>query len=539
MSELEKPQRRSGLVDLYRLLGLSPLETDVGRIKTALDHCLLAAKSDGQSAAASRAARIVELGKKNLLDSKRKAAYDRQWQRHFGKVLTDQRNSQSAAQDNECDRIALRAALPTGDPHQAFDLAAYLEATQPGQRCDRQSQFQRLLDVLGHESSTAQRPALSTELAELAAEQLTNDGSEIEVKTLHPATKYSAIVSAQGDAAPTSKSLARSIRKKRDRSHLLFVGGMVLSVAAVLTALLVVVKPGQTPQRSSAPQFADGGRSRPAQASEPPQTDPALESNLPRGSGLPKVEIPRLGPEPNQGLGDAESNAGESATSVGSERISSTGKPDAGGDPGSGASPGNGQQSAGVSVMQSTGAETEITEADKQRWLEDMLEIRRLLGQQQYEAAQAKLQLVTASVRNEIQQKQLARLVTVAQLAGQCHASLIKAIGQLSAGDTFQVRSTPVSFVEGDQQLVVLRISGENKRYALTEIPIGILEGLLDLQLDSLNLEAQAKKAAFILLHPTANELVLPRVRRMLQEAEKNGRVPPETIAIFDDDYRL
>ena len=74
------------LPDLYRLLGLAPLEADATKIQRGL----LAMQKKGEAVQnsdpklAQRAAKIVALGKKTLLDADRKSAYDRAWTKAFG-----------------------------------------------------------------------------------------------------------------------------------------------------------------------------------------------------------------------------------------------------------------------------------------------------------------------------------------------------------------------------------------------------------------------------------------------------------------------
>ncbi len=87
MSNAESGEGKSqeSLPDLYKLLGLSPLEADVNKIQRAL--LALQKKADAaQSDAAltQRIVRVVALGKKNLLDAQRKIAYDRAWTKAFG-----------------------------------------------------------------------------------------------------------------------------------------------------------------------------------------------------------------------------------------------------------------------------------------------------------------------------------------------------------------------------------------------------------------------------------------------------------------------
>ena len=131
-------------VDLYSLLGLKPLEDDNEKIQNALRECVRTAKSakaSGDAKAAKRAAKLLELGKQNLLNEQRKQAYDLKW-----------KSAQTAEQgDLDWDWQELKGFLPEGDPSSDFDLANFIETSEPLPDLESQADYRQLLSILGVE----------------------------------------------------------------------------------------------------------------------------------------------------------------------------------------------------------------------------------------------------------------------------------------------------------------------------------------------------------------------------------------------------
>src|SRR5690606_356863 len=86
------PSASGRFLDLYALLGLSPLEPDQARIRQSLQRLASQIQERSQTAAQDahsqsqvrRARKLFELGKSQLLDPTRKAKYDQQWTAVYG-----------------------------------------------------------------------------------------------------------------------------------------------------------------------------------------------------------------------------------------------------------------------------------------------------------------------------------------------------------------------------------------------------------------------------------------------------------------------
>jgi hypothetical protein len=176
----------------------------------------------------------------------------------------------------------------------------------------------------------------------------------------------------------------------------------------------------------------------------------------------------------------------------------------------------------------------QISEQEQRNWRKLVTRIRDDLGQQRYNAAGVALGSLQELAKTEEQKDELGRLSSVATCAEEFHVSLMEAIRGLNAGSMIRVKSTELSFVEATESTIVFRIAGKNQRFPLTELPVGILEALIDLKLDRESASSKAKRAAFILLHPRATDLVKPRMLKLMREAEDRGALTPGTSSLFE-----
>jgi hypothetical protein len=183
--------------------------------------------------------------------------------------------------------------------------------------------------------------------------------------------------------------------------------------------------------------------------------------------------------------------------------------------------------------------EPEWTDEERASWRATMENLKQKIGSQDYTAAGEAIAEARRSAVRAAQRAQLDRLSKTNELARAFHTGLVAAIQGLSAGEVFTVgSSTQASFVEGDDQHVIVRIRGENQSFALTEVPIGLAYGLVDLKLDREQPSSLASKAAFTAVHPAVanNELAMVRAREMLSQAIAAGVVAEDMAEIFSEE---
>lgn len=538
MAKSETSSKSLGsLPDLYRLLELSPLESSHRVIESSLKRVLKAAREQQSSnpAKAKKAAKLLELGKRTLLDPQAKAAYDVQWSKLYGEaVLGDQdpTNAQSASAATvglDWQWEQLTKHLPAGDPNSAFDLAAFLRET-PTPEDNLRSDFEKLQNLLAGIDNDEERNAKVGHTAEAEQEPTQN--------TQHPLVAVPVAAPAAKKSGASSKSLANKIRKKRDRSLLGAVVGVAASLALIMGVLFFVLRQDTADPEPQTPKLAANqglptGNS--AVAPFPKGNDARLP--LSQGSGLPKV----------QGLEDPSEPLMESSSSdtASDATEANAAMPPAEESSGSMATDTSMPQASSEEMNPNPPAETSpqdsvLSESEKKAWQDAMYEIRSQITKQDYENAIAMLDNAQETAKTSPQVDQLIRLRRAGLLAEQCQNAIVEAIEGLSGGESFTVgSSTNVSFVEGNREAVTLRILGQNRTFRLPELKIGIASALADLKMEATHPSSVAAKAAFALFHAGSNDETVRRARSDMQTAIDAGQIPADTVAVFDDDYSL
>lgn len=530
--------KQSSFPDLYRLLALKPLESDRTVIEAALRRVASEArelKSSG-SAGAAIAAKLFALGKQHLLSAERKELYDARWRQIHGAVPAVLAEVASGADVKSGEDLSeFSALLPDGDPRAAFDLQAYLDEPTSQPREDSQVAFNRIqawFEAGNSPATTRSTGGTANSVASMPSVRQKSVTSE----------SAAAAAIRDGGALP---SLAHKLRKRRDRSLLLTAAGLLATVAALLAVMFYILNHETDRQATSVALDAERG-------GNPAEVPQVTEEPRPRGSGLPQV--PGLA-----ALTQQQSDASEAAVTIGTNQVQSNSpSPPSSTDADTQAtSAGDGRTTVvtdRAEMMSLDSADSESIQASKSDastsppqpeltaeevavWDAMEAELRAALGGQDYGEAAKVLEQLSAVTRSEEQRRQLERLRKLHELSRDFHDALVAAITNMEAGETVTIgNSTPVSFVEGTSEHLVVRVRGENQRYRLTELPIGLAFGLADLELDVVHSSSLAKKAAFAMLHLSAkeNELIQQRAKSMMTEAVAAGSVSADMLKLLD-----
>ncbi len=533
------------LPDLYQLLGLEPLEADRSKIEFALKRVLSQAKGlrSQHPKQAQRLVRVVELGKRHLLSSDAKAKYDARW-------LQVHRDTASTA-EAECskwDTRELEKYLPAGDPFQSFDVATFLEASESIPLANYAADYNKLLQMLQRSTQSEQAKA------------------NAEPATLPPTPAYAAVPFAAVSAAapkvaqsapivrstPRTASLAKQLRSKRDRSLLMIAAGVLLSLAVVLSVLFWIMNPADSESTNTLaanpnPNVVDRNPSRAA----PEASEPRRGSGLPRVKGLDSSQTTDAVFATNR---DGSVEDGSTRSDANDELDEMTGGMDdpAMADPIGDSIP---METTPTEPMSMSPSETDpadpeeenmaapepvLTEDEKQAWNEIMSTTRGLIGDQAYANAQKQLLQATGMAKSSEQRAQLERLSMIAKLAEEFHTALVSAVTALEAGEMIKVKTKEVVVVEVSPEKIIIESEGRRtETYQLTDIPIGLAYALADLKLDLVHPSSKARKAAFCLVHPRSNEIVMVNAREMMAEVIAAELVPEDFMKVFDEDYSL
>jgi hypothetical protein len=561
---------QDSLPDLYKLLSLQPLESDHGKIERAIKG-LESKAASADTKLAQKIARMVAIGRKNLLDPTRKKAYDRAWSNQYGhgtsstepsgelQVGTDSTPtlpamplslSTSSAPTLSWDFSELELFLPLEDPHAAFDLGTYLQSSESLSEADMTADFDKLnmllggvammtttsnvkAELVGWDFSTVdehgqpkQKNAPTRTNAEPMQSQSAGTDEDAWLNVANAGKENTAANSKSNGTESTTKRpanaaiLAKQLRKKRMQSMFLNIFGMLAALAAVFGVMYYLVT-------------KDAKRSEIA-VIDPPQPETKLQNKTvnmakpnslttdvePQGSGLPK--IPGMGVEPM----DAD---------MASAKLKEPAEPTA-------INPAPPQPEPATPlgpVMEDMKPKTalpqpkpdpeptpdpELSDVEKSRWAKAVESLRKALGQQDFGTSKKQLEEIKQAAKTQLQRDQL--------------KFLVNAVAGLGAGETFKIGSTPASFVEGNANSITIK-TGRLQTYKFNELPNGVAYGLVNLQMDVENPISYARKSAFAWVHPKTNALTLREAKAMMDKAVAGGAVSDDMIKIFDDDYRL
>ncbi|MCC7333611.1 MAG: hypothetical protein IT422_00850 [Pirellulaceae bacterium] len=549
--------------DLYSLLGIEPLERDAPVIEQALRRLASQIQAGANATDAAqrqrveRARKLFEFGKQQLLDPQRKQRYDRQWQALYGQAvarsgtkqaseLTDQsaaKNptavgapaSPSSQQTSTWDLRELRTLLPSGDPHAPFRAAEYYAASGTAALNSRyQEDFAKLRNLLTPTS-------VSTLATDVGVGEREGPSSEPASSQSFSARKIKTpAISQPVSEARLVISTAARLRKKRER-------GLLWGAVSALSALGVVLGIAYwLMQPASNSTLAAKPVGTPAAISDPtnsllPAADPVADRSSPRRSGLPSVPgfdstavVPGM-PAPS------DTNSSDTMPAMpnrvptmdrDAEMVVDVAPAD------------NPSVPRTVIEMEPelVPEPVSLTAGEREQWSSAMLAVRKAIGQQQYAEAAQQLDDARSLAKTPQQTEQLARLVTVEQLAQEFGEALHRAIDGMKGAETFIVgKSTPVSFVEASPDRLTLRVEGQNQSWSMTDLPIGIAYSLVDMSMDREHPRSLAAKAAFTLVHPAAQgkELASQRAEQMMSTAIEAGAVSKDMAQVFTDDYQL
>ena len=531
--------------DLYRLLGLTPLEADPAKIQRALlamqKKVETAQKSDVKLA--QRAAKVVALGKKNLLEAERKLAYDRTWAKAFGSaepnvlaqaqsVMSAEPAAEAKTPELEWDLDELESYLPAEDPRSPFDLGGFLRYSSSLPESNPTADYEKLQSLLGG-AATATISAPES----ISAAVLLPEYAEVNFKSQQEDLQEH-FVAPKKSVAPLRippGGIAKHIRRKRSRAMWLSIGGIagVLALAFGI-AFFLLSKPPEPKTDSSQLAQATPNKNKPKVDNSRPNAEVSTESISVQGSGLPKVAglDGQSGPKPNMREGMVPENATMQPAEPMPPPVTTPDVPPATTPPATAPVP--------VPTPDPPAADATLTDAEKSTWSKSMKEVLKTLGMQDFKAAKEQLTAAAGLAKTQLQRDQLKRLTSVAKLTEEFHGFLVDAINGLGAAETFKVgRSLEASFVEGSATAISVKIRGNVQTFALTELQIGLAMGLVDLKMDTEHPNSLARKAAFTLVHPKTNALALKAAREQMAAAAAAGAVDADMRTVFDEDYSL
>jgi hypothetical protein len=146
--------------------------------------------------------------------------------------------------------------------------------------------------------------------------------------------------------------------------------------------------------------------------------------------------------------------------------------------------------------------------------------------------ARATMQAVLPKHREAV-----ARLKTVRQHVEQFRQALVEAVGEMGAAESFTVGPTPVSFVEGKKDAVILRVKGKNETYRFNDMPPGLAVAIADRKLQADVSEGLVVKGAYLLLNKRADGQTRAKAEELWREALASGGKIEGLMPFLQDEY--
>ena len=600
MSDVSRSAPRR-LPDLYGLLGLAPLESDRARIEQALRRLASHIQTHTQAVAAKgpsgpqldRARKLFELGKQHLLEPAHKARYDEQWQAVYGALAvtsaartrasveypsgTQSSGTQSSGTQSSGTQLPtwelseLQVLLPAGDVSAPFNSADFLASRSTEIAAGYAQDFDKLLSLL--------KPSAAPEPWDAAAPNAQSVAGAVKL----PTTERSARMTPGEPSAvqPLEDPLQRRLRKMRGPNAFLRTMGALAAVGIVLGLAYWRVQYAQAPAPAlNAAQQPPSARLQAANGSLDPIQNPATPATAsvaasanptstadqtasasvpgssprrsPRRSGLPSVPgIQAILPAGESLTQSVAAGPAASQTPVESavpnSFLTDSDMPDS--DTPDSDMPNSDMPSSDMpdSDMPAANAAAGIDggslkDDERQQWTAGMLAVRKAIGQHQFAQASAQLESLRPLARTRLQVQQLARWTNVEQLVQRFRKELDSALAGMQAAESFSFgNSNLASFVEFAGERVVLRIEGRNRTFAMSELPIEIALAIADMAMDRQHPQSLAAKAAFILVHPDAqqDELSVEQAQQMMSAAIAAQELPSDMLQAWQEDFAL
>lgn len=157
------------------------------------------------------------------------------------------------------------------------------------------------------------------------------------------------------------------------------------------------------------------------------------------------------------------------------------------------------------------------------------------LGDFSFKEANASLRKADALAKLQEHVDKVSRLKAISSMAEQFQKAIVTTLGTLEAGDVIKVgASTEAAIVEATPQKLVIRVAGQNRTYAINDLPLGLATNLGERSLDSNAPSTKLLKGAFVFVDKRTTPEQLSKVRTWWQEAGPQGR---EVLPVLDDTY--
>jgi hypothetical protein len=164
---------------------------------------------------------------------------------------------------------------------------------------------------------------------------------------------------------------------------------------------------------------------------------------------------------------------------------------------------------------------------------------RQAIEEHNFDRAAAFLEVAGEMPRLPEHQAMLDRLKLLSDCVDQYRAAIQESLGKLTAGSSFEVGETRVGVVETGPEKIIFRVNGQNRSYALTDLPVGLAAALAAQTLAADDPNTLTLKGAFVLASPKATDEEKKKAQEFLEEAAKSVDAAQDLLLLLKDQYNF
>ena len=170
-------------------------------------------------------------------------------------------------------------------------------------------------------------------------------------------------------------------------------------------------------------------------------------------------------------------------------------------------------------------------------WVAAMAKGKEALNMADFTTFHKQMELALALSSNDELVAKHARLDQLGQLYEIFIKSMREAKSKMRSAETLTVGKNLVSIVEVKDDILVVRIKGENERFAWDRLPPGIAMAIADVTLSDSEPTDIAARAVYFSLSPTRNDLFAKRVTDWFAKSVGKGTIRKDLVQALTDTY--
>ena len=175
--------------------------------------------------------------------------------------------------------------------------------------------------------------------------------------------------------------------------------------------------------------------------------------------------------------------------------------------------------------------------ASKVEWVAAMVKGKEALNKADFPTFHKQMELALPMSSNDDLIAKQARLDQLGQLYEIFIKSVHEAKSKMRGADTLSVGKTLVSIVEVKEDELIVRIKGENERFAWDRLPPGIATAMADLTLSDSEPTDVAARAVYFSLSPSRNDLFAKKVTDWFAKSVGKGPIRKDLVQALTDTY--